>query len=283
MENLQEYCSEGTSFTDQMVAVSDQVTLRVITFSGPAEKRAPDVVFVAGWISQIDGWKEVLLEMTRHHRIYYIETREKITSRVVGLKDYNVTSIGGDVVKLIAQFGLQSGKYILFGSSLGATSILDVYRFIGQKPLAIVLVSPNAVFRVPLTWQLIVRSFYPPLYNLLKPSVKWYLRTFRLDLEADYAQYEKYSKALDSGDPWKLRRAVLALATYEVWDQLKHVACPTLIFGASKDKLHEPEYLSRFIELLPDATLIDMGTNKDTHSKEMVINMDNHIAKIVKP
>lgn len=278
MENLQEFCAPGTNYTEEMISTAEQVKLRVITFSGPAENRLPDVVFVAGWISLMQGWKEVLQEMTKRHRIFYIETREKISSQVNGKVAYDVTSIGMDVVHLIEQFGLKNGEYILFGSSLGATSILDVYTNLAQKPLSVVLVSPNAVFRVPFTWKMIVTWFYPPLYNWLKPSVKWYLRTFRLDLEADYAQYEKYSKALDAGDPWKLKPAVLALSTYEVWDQLNKVDCPTLIFGASRDKLHEPDYLARFIDLIPDATLVDMGTNQQTHSREMVEEMDKYVA-----
>ena len=278
MENFQEFCASGTNYTEEMISVAEDVKLRVITFSGPTENRLPDVVFVAGWISLMEGWKEVLLEMTRRHRIYYIETREKISSQVNRTANFDVTSIGMDVVKLIDHFGMKNGAYILFGSSLGATSILDVYAHLKHKPLSVVLVSPNAVFRVPMTWKIIVTGFYPPLYNWLKPAVKWYLRSFRLDLEADYAQYEKYSKALDAGDPWKLKPAVLALSTYEVWSRLKNVDCPTLIFGASRDKLHEPDYLAKFIDLIPDASLVDMGTNQETHSREMVKQMDKYLA-----
>ena len=41
--------------------------------------------------------------------------------------------------------------------------------------------------------------------------VKWYLGKFRLDLENDMAQYEKYCNALDAADPRKLKPAVTML------------------------------------------------------------------------
>ena len=278
MNDLKDYCAPGTSFTDEMIPTTNQVSLRVITFSGPTEKQEIDIVFVAGWVSLMAGWKEILVELTRYYRVIYIETREKISSQVKGRVDYDVGSIGDDVVYIINHFGLKRGKYLLLGSSLGATAILDCYRKIPQKPQCLILVGPNAVFRVPLTWKIIVKSFYPGLYKLIKPSAKWYLRTFRLNIKTDYEQYEKYSRALDAGDPWKLRPAVLALASYEIWDILPGIDCPALIIGASKDKLHEPENLKKIVERLPDAKYVDMETNKKTHSKPMI----KHIKSFLK-
>jgi pimeloyl-ACP methyl ester carboxylesterase len=280
MTDLHEFCAPGTTYKENLIRTSDNVTLKVFTFNGPENNRGLDVFFVAGWVSLIEGWKEVLQEMTKNHRVYYIETREKISSVVHGNCEYDVASIGSDIVELVAKLGLLPGQYILFGSSLGATVLLDCYHHLNAKPLSMILIGPNAVFRVPLTWKMIVKSFYPPLYKIIKPSVKWYLRTFRLNLEADYAQYEKYSRALDSGDPWKLKKAVLALSRYEVWDVLAQIDCPTLVFGASHDKLHEPENLKRIVELLPNATYIDMETNKNTHSKEMVEHMNKYIGSL---
>ena len=282
MEDLNKYCAPGTSHTDEMVAISDQVKLQLITFSGPAANKNPPVVFVAGWVSLISGWQTVLIEMTRTHKVYYIETREKISSQVSGRVTYDVDAIGGDVEHLIEHLGLGEQGYILFGSSLGATAILNSYSRLKCKPAGMVLVAPNAVFRVPLTWKIIVKVFYPPLYALIKPSVKWYLRTFRLNLNTDRAQYDKYSRALDAGDPWKLKKAVLALAKYQVWPVLGKIDCPTLIVGASKDKLHEPENMRRIVEMLPDASYVDLETNKQTHSVAMVEAMEQFLSKLSK-
>ncbi len=266
------FAHAGTDISIEMLPVAPGISLRLITFKHPEPHRM-NILFIAGWVSLIEGWREVLLEMTKDFTVYYLETREKISSHIEGKVPFTVDAMGNDLVRAINLLDLSDQSYIFFGSSLGATTILDCSRFVCRKPVCLVLISPNAVFRVPLIWRMIVKSFYPPLYALIKPSVKWYLRTFRLDLDSDYEQYEKYCRALDAGDPAKLKPAVLALAKYEIWDILEEVPYPTLVIGASKDKLHEPENLKRIVKMLPNAGYIDLETNKKTHSREMVGEM----------
>jgi pimeloyl-ACP methyl ester carboxylesterase len=280
MDNLSEFCAPGASFKEEVIPTAPNVSLRVITFTPATKSNQPKIVFVAGWVSLIKGWKEVLQEMTGEFEVYYIETREKISSQVKGKVEYSVEAIGKDIVYIIGHLGLKSNEYVLFGSSLGATTIIDCYRFLPCHPLCLILIGPNAVFRVPQGWLAFVKIFYPPLYFSFRPVVKWYLKTFRLDVESDYEQYEKYCDALDAGDPWKLKKAVLTLSKYEIWDFLADIKSPALIVGASKDKLHEPENLKKIVSLLPNAEYIDLETNKQTHSRAMVHKMRNYLAKL---
>jgi pimeloyl-ACP methyl ester carboxylesterase len=267
-EHLEDYCAPSTTVRDEMVPVTPQVSLRVITFTPSQASSYPAIVFVAGWISLIRGWKNVLREMTKDFVVHYVETREKISSRIEGDAEFGVEEIGSDLVKLLAQMG--GDKYVLFGSSLGATAVIDCYRSLKRKPVGLVLVGPNAVFRVPRSWKIIVTLFYTPLYALIRPSVKWYLRKFRLNVKADAAQYEKYCEALDAADPRKLKRAVMSVWSYEVWDKLAAIDCPVLIVNASHDKLHEPENLRRIAAGIPNAVEVDLGTNSQTHDKPVV-------------
>jgi len=183
---------------------------------------------------------------------------------------FDVESIGKDIVVVVEYLQLKDHSFLLFGSSLGATAIVDCVRFLQHEPLCLVLVGPNAHFRVPRLGKWGVTPFYPGLYLLIKPIVKWYLRTFRLDVEHDYAQYQKYCQALDAADPFKLKPALLSLSTYEIWPYLSYIKCPSLIFGAEKDKLHEPENLQKIVRSLPNCQYIDLHTNQGTHSREVV-------------
>jgi pimeloyl-ACP methyl ester carboxylesterase len=264
-----------------MVGVTEGVTIRTVTFTPRKETSNPIVVFVAGWITQITSWKSVLSEMMGDFKIIYIETREKISSRIQGKAGFGVTDIGKDVAALIDILKLKEKDYLLFGSSLGATAIIDCYRFIKHKPLALVLICPNAVFRVPATWKFIVKNFYPPLYNLIKPPVKWYLKNFRLDVKTDSEQYKKYCSNIDAADPWKLKPAVLAVSTYQVWDRLKEIDCPTLMVGASKDLLHEHENQKRMASMIQNVTIVDLETNANTHSKNVVGVMRKYLKQIM--
>ena len=267
-DHLQDCCAPGATFRDEMIRVSPAAELRVITFTPPKRSPVPPVVFVAGWISLIRGWEKVLREMTADFRVVYVETREKISSQIAGSQNFGVEDIGGDIVSLVKNLRLE--KYILFGSSLGATAIIDSYRSLDPKPVSLILVAPNATFRVPASWKAIVTLFYAPLYAVIRPSVKWYLRNFRLDVRMDAAQYEKYCEALDAAEPRKLKKAVMAVWSYEVWDKLASVDCPVLLVSAGRDRLHEPENLRRIAARLPKVTEVDLGTNALTHDKPVV-------------
>ncbi|HDP99396.1 MAG TPA: alpha/beta hydrolase [bacterium] len=269
-ENLSNYCTKNTDVADEMISVNDNVSLRVITFTPPQKTDNPPVVFIAGWITLIRAWQYVLREMSKDFTIYYVETREKISSKVVGKVKYGVEDIAGDIIALIEHLKLENDRYILFGSSLGATAILESCRRLRVKPKCLVLIGPNAVFRVPRFGRIIIYLFYPGLYLIIKPFIKWYLKHFRLDVRSDYEQYRKYCDNLDAADPWKLKKAAMELSHYTVWDFLAEIEVPTLIFGASKDTLHEPENLKRMVSMLPKATYLDLETNRQTH-REMVV------------
>jgi len=278
MEDLSQYCATGSIYKEELIPVNENVTLRIISFIPAEDRHNPSIIFVAGWITLISAWKKVLREMTKDFTIYYIETREKISSQVTGKVEYGVTDISKDIVTLISHFNMKDKRYVLFGSSLGASAILDCCRFLDRDPLCLVLIGPNAVFRVPRFGKVAIYLFPPPLYLIIKPVVKWYLKTFRLDIESDYEQYEKYCGNLDAADPWKLKKAVMNLWNWEAWDLLKDIYYPTLIAGASKDSLHEPENLKKMISMMPNATYIDLETNKKTHSAEIVEEMRNYIS-----
>jgi pimeloyl-ACP methyl ester carboxylesterase len=63
--------------------------------------------------------------MTRDFTIHYVDTREKASSRITGKTDYGVEAVARDIVRIVAHYGLRSGKYVLIGSSLGATAGID--------------------------------------------------------------------------------------------------------------------------------------------------------------
>lgn len=278
--NFKDYCADGTSFKEEMISVSENVSLKLITFIPPIKNNNPEIVFIPGWISMMKGWQSVLLEMTKDFTVYYLETREKISSQVFGKAEYSVEAIGYDIIKLLELLSLKEKAFVLLGSSLGATAIIDCCKDLKVKPKCLVLIGPNAEFIIPWWGVIIIKCFYPPMYNFIKPYIKWYLKTFRLDIKHDAEQFEKYSGVLDYADPMKLKQAALSVCKYSVWNLLDKINYPTLILGGSKDKLHEPENLKRIVSSLKNATYVDMQTNKGTHSREVVDEIRKYLSTI---
>jgi len=274
------YCAEGTIVDERMEKIDEGVELRIITFKPSTVNENPVVVFVGGWITQIDAWKTVLQEMTKDFTVLYVETREKISSRMSNNAEYSIAAIGDDIVRLITKWNFSARSYILAGSSLGATVIVESFRNLSIQPAAVVLISPNAIFRVPVFWKIIIALFYPPFYEVLKPFLKWYLKHFRLDVKSDSAQYKKYSSAMDAADPFKLKKAITALAKYSIWHSLESINCPTLLIGASKDLLHEPDQFRKITSLLSHCASVDLETNANTHSPIMVQEIRKYLKQI---
>jgi len=280
VEDFTEFCTPNTKIQVQNVALKNSVSLRVITFSPSVATDNPPVVFIPGWISLMPGWQGALLEMTRDFTIHYVETREKISAEVNPQARFRVADFARDIARIVDYFQLPKRGYILLGSSLGATTIVDSYRFLPQPPLCLVLICINAVFYIPKFWQNVVRFFPPRLYLGIKPVIKWYLRNFRLDVVSDAAQYAKYCRNLDAADPWKLKKAALAFIHYSIWDRLPAIEVPALVFGASKDELHNLEDIRRIAQFLLNSTFIDLETNSQTHRAAMVLELRKYIKSL---
>jgi pimeloyl-ACP methyl ester carboxylesterase len=264
------FCAESATWQTRQIQVDENISLRVITFQPFLPTNNPVVVFVPGWISLASTWKSVLLDMSRDFTIHYIETREKKTAIVRGRVKYRVEDSARDLAAIVEQLNLENNNYILCGSSLGATAIIDGFRFMQKRPLFLALIGVNAEFYIPRGWIGFVRCFPPTLYLAFKPVIKWYLRNFRLDVEKDQAQYRKYCDNVDNADPFKLKKAALALAKYKIWERLPEIQAPVLLFSASHDALHDLENIKLINELLPDSHYFDLETNSRTHSPEMV-------------
>ena len=102
--DLNKYCAEGTNIKEEMVDVSGNVSLKLITFNPQQPSNNPIIVFIPGWISTIDGWKDVLVEITKDFTIYYLETREKSSSQIKDKVEFSVEEIGKDIATLINLF-----------------------------------------------------------------------------------------------------------------------------------------------------------------------------------
>ena len=267
--DLANYAPDSVTISERYLPMSDGVELRVFDFV-PADDDAakPVVVFVAGWISLISGWQGFLRRLTETHRVLYVETREKFSSRVTDMKntDFDLPRLILDVREVLEQ-GVEPGRdFVLSGSSLGATAIMEyLMTQEGPEPLGNALIAPNPELRFPAPIMAIIKLFPPRAYAPVREFSKWYLRTFRLDPKKEPEQVEKYENTLDQADPYKLKKNVFALMRYRAWGRMHDIVQDCLIIGASADKLHGLENLERMLAEMPKAKLEAMESNKATH------------------
>jgi len=211
------YAGDGCSVKDYHFTVSDGVVLKIIDFIPRRDNdKRPVIFFVAGWISAISGWRGVLKVISSEYRTIYLETREKQSS-IVPKKtrvSFSMDRLSADIREAVEKLIPPRRTFIMAGSSLGGTAILEYLAREGRKPLCAVLVGPNAEFRFPKLLGSVIPAFPPSFYLVLKPFVKWYLRNFRLDKKNEQEQVKKYEATLDAADPYKLKYNAIAIRNY---------------------------------------------------------------------
>jgi len=150
--NYSQYTDNSTAVKEYMLEVSDGVSLKIIDFTPRnAPQGKPVIIFVAGWISLISGWEGVLKVLTAKYRVLYLESREKQSSIVPDVKkvSFSMERLKLDIGEIVNKVIQPSEKFILAGSSLGASAILEYCGSEKRKPLSAVLIGPNTELRFP--------------------------------------------------------------------------------------------------------------------------------------
>jgi pimeloyl-ACP methyl ester carboxylesterase len=243
------------------------VNLRIITFSPPAKSNLPSIVLVPGLAGVIDSFKDLLIELTQRYRVYYLETREKGSSRISQPVGFSVQDIASDIPVAIQALGLADGSYILIGYSLGASTSAVLLGEKKVNPKRAVLVEPSATFKWP-KWLLLLARYGVPLYGAIKPFLKWYMRNFRINTDEDMEIYEINCRNLDQANPRKLGATVRAIANFSIWNYLAEISVPCLVIGASKDSFHSHDEALEISKGIMGCRYIDLVDNKRSHNQE---------------
>lgn len=266
--DLSPFCAAGVTYRSCHLKVQENISLRCIGFHPPGKNGLPQIIFLPGLASVMENFRGTLQGLTRKFAVHYLESREKSSSQVAGKVEFSIQAMADDLASFIEQAGLTEHRYILMGYSLGATTILESLSKLTAPPLALVLVEPNASFPFP-AWLLFLARYASFLYHPLKPFLKWYLRTFKTDMQNDRELYELNRRILDAADPRKISAAVRSAASYRVRPDPATSFPPALVIGASKDKFHSFDDSVTIAAGIPGSTYLDLETNQRSHSSEV--------------
>jgi len=271
------FCHAGARCTEQMVQVNDHVKLRVVSYTPAFPSGNNTIVFVGGLSTVLDSFKEVVYELTRDFVFHYIETRDRSTSQIDGETKFDCFTSGLDVASIVHSLGLGEDKYVLIGYSFGVTVLVDCYHILKTKPEQMVFVEPTPAFHYP-KWSLkLLKTSLVFKKNPLKPFANWYIRNFVIAKKADAEMVNISARAINSSDPPKLIKTILAIDDYNVWDKLETIECPVLILGATKDKFHVHDETRKMVSLLKNCRYADMEDNQRSHSTEAAVLIRGYI------
>jgi len=261
------FCHERASYRAEYVTLPTGVELLTVSFSPPEPFESPVILFVPGFVSLLENFRDTLVELTRNHTVIYLETREKSTAKINPGHRFSVDEITSDIV-YFAEERIPAGmRYIMVGYSLGSTVIAEAFPSLRRKPEGVILFEPNSSF--PFNGiALFLARLAKYLYRPVVPFVKWYLRTFIIDLKTDEEMYLINCRNLDTAEPARLGLAVRELSRYNMGGCLEQITVPALVIVASKDRFHSHGEGTGIAARIPGAKCIDMEDNKRTHSPE---------------
>lgn len=261
------FCHEGATYMAEYVTLPTGVQLLAIRFSPPQPKEAPLILFIPGFVSIIENFRETMIELTRNHSVIYLESREKSSARINPDHRFSVDEITSDIVQFAGNRIPAGVPYVMTGYSLGATVIAESFPRLDRKPEAVIIIEPNSSFPfrgIALLLARLAKYIYRPVV----PFVKWYLRTFIIDVKADEEMYLINCRNLDTAEPARLGQAVRQLSRYRMQGCLEQITVPALVIVASKDRFHSHGEGTDIASLIPGARCLDMEDNKRTHSTE---------------
>lgn len=267
-QDFSDYCPDGARYAAEYALLQTGVSLLVVTFTPQEAGSSKTIVFIPGLASVIDNFRDTVMELARHHKVIYIETREKSSARIDKNHRFTVDEITADIVHFADEKFSAGDSYVMAGYSLGATVIAEAYGRLKNRPEKIILIEPNATFKFP-AWLAVLARFSGIIYRPVKPFLKWYMRRFRINLKEDYEMYLINCRILDAAEPVRLGRAIRALRPYVMGDCLESITAPSMVVVASKDMFHSHGEGSGISERIEHCRKIDMEDNKQTHSAEM--------------
>jgi pimeloyl-ACP methyl ester carboxylesterase len=244
----------------------DEAELRVLHLRAdePRSSGKP-VVFVPGWASTLSTWSVVLDELATRD-VYYLESREKASSRILSRSRSTPQSYARDLMGAVEALGLADHEFHLIGGSTGSNTILLAVNQGLLKPASICISGPHIKIPLP-RWS---RAFdYMPLSLLrLARSIFLFLLDHGVVPRIARAQAHGLRAAVLESDLGKIRDSAACWRGYHLGTLNRDYFSSTLVVGSLQDHMH-PVEAAREIAALLDAPIIefvDASRESGTHS-----------------
>jgi pimeloyl-ACP methyl ester carboxylesterase len=273
--------ASGVEFRHHQVEVEEGVSLTVYEWQ-PGTDAAP-LVFVAGWVSVIEGWRPLLEVLVRERPVYYMETREKrsavIDRRRLNPEGFAIPRLGEDVIEVCDQLEVDPDRRVFFASSMGSNAVLEGLKYGQLDGRGAFLIGPNAEFHFP-GWGKALTYMPASIYHLARPVMVWYLRRYRVNVQEDPEQMARYQRTLRAAHPKRLKLSARAVLGYSLFPGLETVEAPVAIAYAASDTLHEGDDVHRIVDALPRGRAVECPSNTYMHTASVAADLNRFITKM---
>ncbi len=222
------------------------------------------IVIIPGWGVIPSGFRDVFEIFYNYIEFYYIETREKKSSRINRKTgSFSMEQNALDVKIVLEHFNLVKKDFVLMGTCWGSSIILyGLINHILQAP-TYVLVDPMHRLQYP-HWFLNMAPIIPVwLIWLLKPLLT-YLKLRNHSLPT---QRKRIIEFIHHAVLWKWKKAAFQARNFELLGNLAQIREEVFIFNATTDVIHDQRKFALIAQELPNARFFYMKISEELRER----------------
>jgi pimeloyl-ACP methyl ester carboxylesterase len=234
---------------EAIIVPVDSAEIRVYHVKPARPVARRPIVFVPGWGTNPPGWFDFTKAVHGRAELYYLETREKASSRILDRRtDMGVSQAAKDIGDAIGFLGLSGCDFLLLGACWGAAQVLQGLIDHSISAPTVLVGDPMHTLwfnKWMLRW---ISPFVPtPAVRLLRPI---FAKALLGDMKEPVQKARDYDFVY-SADFWKWKKSAEAARDFELHDALGGVNDEVFVFNGTSDKIHDPVHYPRIAGELP--------------------------------
>ena len=233
------FFAEGDICEEIYVPIQDG-EIKVFHYKPKKNEGKRPIIFGPGWGSSQWAWKDFTIPFYEKQEYYYLETREKNTSKIKRSRKvkFHAEQSAKDIAEAIKFLGLDNKDFVLMGTSYTGGAILNgLAKKYFKVPTAVVF-QPLKTFKKQRKITIIFFPFPPFMLNLFKHL---FVNIALLGMK-NKEQKNRIKNYIVEGDAWKWRRGGIDMFNYDLEKLLPQIEDEVFLFHGPKDRYH-PDYI----------------------------------------
>lgn len=218
----------------------------------------PALVLVHEMGGTLESWDEVAPRLTGSRRVLRYDTRGAgMSQKIRG--ELHIDAMADDIAALLDALNIR-GKVALAGVAVGGATALHFAARYPQRTSAVVVGSPAtglAPDRRAAGLERAARMESEGLSGAVEDSMA---SGYAVELRTDAARFARFRARWLGNDPGSFAAIYRMLASTEMEHELRALACPVLVIGATFDRVRPPPAAEAVARLIPAARYVELPT-----------------------
>ncbi|MBY8999375.1 MAG: alpha/beta hydrolase [Candidatus Heimdallarchaeota archaeon] len=253
--------------TESLYVPVDDGEIRVYHFkpNNPISKRP--LVFIPGWGGTEIGFMDFYEVIHDKIECYYIETREKRSSRLDRKRaKMDMSQKAKDIQNVINHLELSKRDFVLYGTCWGGAIILQGLIDGTIEAPTIITNDPMHTLWFP-KWFL--RFVSPILPIFVVELIRSIIKRVQLRGMKEEVQRSRAETFADNAEIWKWKRAADSVKDFELFGKVSTITKEVFVTNGTKDKIHNQTDYPQIAAELPNGRFIYLKTDESRRERLM--------------